>query len=419
MRPLFARALAGARGADGGVRRHALSAQGRLAQGLPQRGGASRRPRASASWRPSSVFRIEVLDRDGTLALEPALAPVFQRAVHWPEAASVTNPLAVTKAYAARFAALGGVVLTGDARSLHRAGDRWRVDTDVGPVDAREAVLALGPWTPDVLGPLGMRLPLAVKRGYHRHFRPRGNAGLTRPVVDAELGYCVAPMEQGLRLTTGAEFAARDAPPTPAQLDRLLPAAQANYSRSARRWRPTPWMGSRPCFADSRPVIGRAPGQPGLWLSYGHAHWGLTLGPATGRLAGGDDDRRDAVLRSGALRAPNGSLADGAHDARGRPAADGRQLIVLEDRLVVGGDRLDRRFRPACARPCSRQPSSVEQLGDAVGGRVLEIMHQHNAFAELLQLRHHRLDAPVRACCILKSNESKSVEKIAILRSPR
>jgi len=43
-------------------------------------------------------------------------------------------------------------------------------------------------------------------------------------------------------------------------------------------------MGSRPCFADSRPVLGRAPGLPGLWLAYGHAHWGLTLGPVTGRL---------------------------------------------------------------------------------------------------------------------------------------
>jgi D-amino-acid dehydrogenase len=31
-------------------------------------------------------------------------------------------------------------------------------------------------------------------------------------------------------------------------------------------------------------VIGRAPGQPGLWLDYGHGHYGLTLGPITGRL---------------------------------------------------------------------------------------------------------------------------------------
>ena len=45
-------------------------------------------------------------------------------------------------------------------------------------------------------------------------------------MVDAENGYCLAPMEQGIRLTTGAEFAARDAPPTPVQFDRLLPAAR-------------------------------------------------------------------------------------------------------------------------------------------------------------------------------------------------
>jgi len=31
-------------------------------------------------------------------------------------------------------------------------------------------------------------------------------------------------------------------------------------------------------------VIGRAPRLSGLWLAGGHAHWGLTLGPATGRL---------------------------------------------------------------------------------------------------------------------------------------
>ena len=63
--------------------------------------------------------------------------------------------------------------------------------------------------------PLGIKLPLGIKRGYHRHYRSQGNAGLTRPIVDADYGYCLAPMEQGIRLTTGAEFAARDAAPTP------------------------------------------------------------------------------------------------------------------------------------------------------------------------------------------------------------
>jgi D-amino-acid dehydrogenase len=224
-----------------------------------------------------------VLDPDGARELEPSLAPVFRHAVFWPRAASVTNPLAVTEAYAARFAALGGVVVRGNARSLHRANGHWRVETAEGPLDAAEAVVALGPFAPDVLSPLGVTLPLGVKRGYHRHYRGAGNAALARPVVDMEIGYCLAPMDQGIRLTTGVEFAARDTAPTPVQFDRLLPAAKGLFPLGE-AVEASPWMGSRPCFPDSRPVIGRAPGQSGLWLAYGHAHWGLTLGPATGRL---------------------------------------------------------------------------------------------------------------------------------------
>lgn len=223
------------------------------------------------------------LDRDAALALEPSLASVFRHAVHWTGAVSVNNPLALTRAYAARFATLGGLALLGDAHTLHRADTYWRVETASGPIDTGDVVIALGPWTPDILGPLGIRLPLAVKRGYHRHYRPQRNAALSRPVLDAENGYVLAPMEQGIRITTGVEFAARDAPPTPVQFDRLLPAARDLFPLGG-AVEAQPWLGARPCFPDSRPVIGRAPGQRGVWLAIGHAHWGLTLGPATGRL---------------------------------------------------------------------------------------------------------------------------------------
>jgi D-amino-acid dehydrogenase len=228
-------------------------------------------------------LRHQVLDGEQARALEPSLGPVFRHAVHWPDAASVSNPLEVTKAYAARFAALGGVIVKADARTLHRSGADWRIDAEQGPIDAKSVIVALGPWSPDLLEPLGIKLPLAVKRGYHRHFRPRGNAGLMRPVVDIDNGYCLAPMEQGIRLTTGAEFADRDAPPTPDQFDRLMPAAKGLFPLGE-PIEAQAWLGSRPCFADSMPVIGRAPGHDGLWLAYGHAHWGLTIGPVTGRL---------------------------------------------------------------------------------------------------------------------------------------
>jgi D-amino-acid dehydrogenase len=223
------------------------------------------------------------LDPAGAQALEPALAGVFRHAVHWTGAVSVSNPLALTRAYAARFAALGGLMLTGDARTLHRVNSHWRVETGSGPLDGGEVVIALGPWAPDLLDPLGIKLPLAVKRGYHRHYRASGNAALSRPVLDAENGYVLAPMEQGIRLTTGVEFAARDARPTPVQFNRLLPAARGLFPLGE-GVEAQPWLGARPCFPDSRPVIARAPGQRDLWLAIGHAHWGLTLGPATGRL---------------------------------------------------------------------------------------------------------------------------------------
>ena len=226
---------------------------------------------------------LQIMDTAGAQALEPSLKPVFARAVFWPQAASVSNPLGVTRAYAARFVAIGGVTLNGDARSLHRASNRWRVETNEGGIDAPEIVVALGPWAGDLLSTLGLKLPLMIKRGYHRHFRSQGNAALARPVLDVDAGYLITPMEQGIRMTTGVEFAARDAAPSPVQFDRIMPKARALFPLGDRADDKT-WLGSRPCFPDSRPVIGRAPGLPGLWLAIGHAHWGLTLGPATGRM---------------------------------------------------------------------------------------------------------------------------------------
>ena len=74
----------------------------------------------------------DVLDAAGVKKLEPSLNPVFERAVFWPAAASLSNPLAVTRAYSKRFTELGGLTFEGDARSLHRSGAGWRVETARG-----------------------------------------------------------------------------------------------------------------------------------------------------------------------------------------------------------------------------------------------------------------------------------------------
>jgi D-amino-acid dehydrogenase len=90
-------------------------------------------------------------------------------------------------------------------------------------------------------------------------------------------------MQRGLRLTTGAEFAPIDAPPTPVQLAKAEILARELIDLGQPLPEP-PWLGARPCVADMLPVMGPAPRHPGLWFNFGHAHQGFTMGPVAGRL---------------------------------------------------------------------------------------------------------------------------------------
>jgi D-amino-acid dehydrogenase len=221
----------------------------------------------------------EVLDKAAIAAREPSLTGDFAGAVYWPTPGFIADPGALAKAYADLFIRKGGRFVVADARTLAQESGGWRVNG----VAAREAVVALGPWSDGVFRPLGYSIPLGVKRGYHLHLKASGNAVLNRPVLDSDLGYLLAPMNRGIRLTTGVEFARRDAPPRPIQIEQALPRAHALFPLGE-AVDAKPWMGARPCLPDMLPVIGPAPRHPGLWFDFGHQHHGLTLGPATGRL---------------------------------------------------------------------------------------------------------------------------------------
>ncbi len=225
----------------------------------------------------------EVLDREALRELEPHLMGRIHKAIHWQDSASVSSPGDVTKAYADLFRRRGGQFVIGDAKTFEAKSGGWMVTTREGRIWADHAVIALGPWSPDVLKPLGYDFPLLVKRGYHMHYRPLGGAYLNRPVLDSDNGYVITPMERGVRLTTGIEFADRDAPPTPVQIARTRAYAEKLFPIDV-EVDGEPWMGSRPCFADSLPIISRSPRHENLWLDFGHGHIGFTTGPISGRL---------------------------------------------------------------------------------------------------------------------------------------
>ena len=209
----------------------------------------------------------EVLDAKAIAAREPNLTGDFAGAVYFPAPGFVPDPGGLAKAYAALFKRKGGRFVVADAGTLEQVTSGWRVAGPDGASFGREVVVALGPWSDLVFGPLGYSIPLSVKRGYHLHLAPRGNAVLHHPVLDADLGYLLAPMNRGIRLTTGVEFARRDAPPTPIQVRQALPRAHALFPL-AEAVDAKPWMGARPCLPDMLPVIGKAPRHKGLWFDF-------------------------------------------------------------------------------------------------------------------------------------------------------
>jgi D-amino-acid dehydrogenase len=239
-----------------------------------------------AEQRLEDLFGItyQPLDRLGISDLEPHLTGSFAGGILVDQPASVSDPSALGKAYVELFRKAGGAFVTGDARTLEPHADGWQVQNVEGRITAANAVIALGPWSGELLRQVtGRRVPLAGKRGYHMHYGAEGNAGLSRPVLDTDFGYVITPMAAGIRLTTGAEFAAMSASPTPVQLDRVEPIARKIFPLG-QRLESEPWLGRRPCMPDMLPVIGAVPGEKGLWANFGHHHLGLTLGPITGEL---------------------------------------------------------------------------------------------------------------------------------------
>src|SRR4029079_17203738 len=136
----------------------------------------------------------EPLDAAKVAELEPHLKDVIAGGVLMPDPVSVRDPGAVGQGYAELFQKRGGRFEQADARSLEEAPGGWIIGSARGPLAAPEVVVALGPWSDDIFRPLGYGFPLGIKRGYHQHFKALGNATLNRPVLDAEVGYMLAPM---------------------------------------------------------------------------------------------------------------------------------------------------------------------------------------------------------------------------------
>ena len=229
----------------------------------------------------------EVLDPEGCIRQEPALAHARHKIV-----GGLLTPLdetgdcfKFTEALVAQAAERGVTFRWGETiqRLAVEGGAVTGVVTDKGTHMADAVVVALGSFSPFLLKPLGIKLPVYPVKGY----------SLTLPIIDAsrapestvmDESYKIAITRLGDRIRVGgmAEISGYN--------NRLEPARRRTLEHSVTDLFPggdlkqaTFWSGLRPMTPDGTPVIG-ATHIKGLFLNTGHGTLGWTMSSGSGRL---------------------------------------------------------------------------------------------------------------------------------------
>ncbi|MBD9368594.1 FAD-dependent oxidoreductase [Xanthomonas sp. XNM01] len=225
----------------------------------------------------------EVIGGEDYLRQEPALRAGVVGAIRFADDA-VLRPERYVDSLARAVRERGGAIDTQRcASSLRPDADGVRVDTASGPVHAREAVVAMAAWSPALLKPLDVRVPIQPGKGYSiTSTRPA--LAPRRPLVLKDRSVFAVAWESGFRLGGTMEFAGLDTTLNPVRLAALERAAREHLHQPIGDQVLERWYGWRPMTWDDMPVLGRVPGHPHVWLAAGHGMLGISMSTATGQL---------------------------------------------------------------------------------------------------------------------------------------
>jgi D-amino-acid dehydrogenase len=229
-------------------------------------------------------IRAETLDGAAARRLEPALNESVAGAIRYPGDASL-RPDRFVAELARRVGERGGIIRGGERVTGFRTeGTRVAaVVTSRGERCARDVVLALGAWSPEIARTIGLAIPVQPGKGYSITYeRPAICPRI--PLTLKERSVCVTAWADGYRLGSTMEFAGYDATLNRRRLDALVRGASEYLIEPEGPRRVEEWFGWRPMTWDDQPIIGRAPGIENLVLATGHGMLGVTLSAVTGQL---------------------------------------------------------------------------------------------------------------------------------------
>ena len=228
-------------------------------------------------------FPHEVIGRQAIKALEPELSDKIGMAVLFPQNRSMRNPYQLVVKLAERFSALGGRIVPGEAVGFERGeGIQAVLLKDGRRVAADEVVIAAGVYSAKLAKLLGEPIPLETERGYHTQIMKPGIA-MKHSIIWPARAFMVTPTAGGIRVGGTVEMAGIDAAPdyrrskiTVKRAKEALPNLLCEDF--------TEWMGHRPAFPDTVPVMSASAKTKGLYYATGHGHLGLTYAATNARL---------------------------------------------------------------------------------------------------------------------------------------
>jgi D-amino-acid dehydrogenase len=112
--------------------------------------------------------KLEVLAPEELRQLEPGLAPIFHRAVFYPEVSHTVDNFRFVRELAAAFVRQGGEIRRAAVVGFEEGECEVRaVVTEAGAIPCSGCVIAAGAWSKVLTAMLGSRPPLDTERGYH------------------------------------------------------------------------------------------------------------------------------------------------------------------------------------------------------------------------------------------------------------
>ena len=213
--------------------------------------------------------------------LEPNIKPIYHGGVFYNYARHARNPKKILIKLFENFIQKGGKFLKLNVQELNFDDNKPVIRSEVQRFIFDKLVITCGAFSKQLTDKLHENIPLDTERGYHIHFKDYDHL-ISRPVVHANYGFGMTPMEQGLRVVGTVEFGGLNNPLTKARIKNLIENAKEMLEGLPEH--EDEWLGFRPSLPDFLPVIGPSKNYKNVFYSFGHHHLGWTLGAISGKI---------------------------------------------------------------------------------------------------------------------------------------